>query len=189
MSASTYDRRERARLHRAGRAAQKASRRREPEEPIERHTWIGVDLARFRGAPRSRTLVPLVALALVVALCVASLRIDLIRTRYAVAASLGQEQALIEEQRALIVRLRALRDPSVLAALARERGYRPAERVIALVDPMPGPRATTDPAGDVPLTRGFARAALSEEGALPLPAVAAPPPGLRTPAPNAEGGR
>jgi len=189
VSASNYDRRERARLHRAGRAARIAAPRSEPEEPTERRSWIGVDLARFQGAPRSRTLVPLIALALVVALGVAALRIDLIRTRYAVAASLDQEQTLIEEQRALIVRLRALRDPSVLAALARKRGYRPAERVIVLADPMPGPRATTDPAGDVPFTRGFARAALSEEGTLPLPAVAAPPPGWSTPAPNAEGGR
>ncbi|MCR9097546.1 MAG: hypothetical protein NXI30_25290 [bacterium] len=178
MSAGTFDRRNRAQA-RAARAMRRAAERRGEVAPEERRSWIGVDLAKVPLAPRSRTLVPLIAVALVAALGVAALRIDLIRTRYALAANLEQEQTLLEDQRALIVRLRGLRDPSVLAALAQERGYRPAERVIALADPMPGPITTTDPTGVLPDARDFA-AAVSGSA---LPAVSAGPP----PALSAEG--
>jgi hypothetical protein len=79
--------------------------------------------------------------ALLVALGVASLRIDLIRTRYALAAAIAEEKELIKEQRALIVRKRTLRDPVALAVMARERGFRAADSVHRVWDPMP-PAAT-----------------------------------------------
>ena len=174
MSAGTFDRRSRAEA-RAARAMRRAAETRGGDAPEERRSWIGVDLANVSFAPRSRTFVPLIAVALVAALGVAALRIDLIRTRYALAANLEQEQTLLEEQRALIVRLRGLRDPAVLAALARERGFRPAERVIALTDPMPGPLQTTDPTGALPDARGFA-AFESPPRTADLPAVSSGPP-------------
>ena len=178
MSAGTVDRRSRV-LARAASALRLAAEHRRETPREERRSWIGVDLAKVSFAPRSRTFVPLIAVALLAALGVAALRIDLIRTRYALAANLEQEQSLLEEQRALIVTLRGLRDPSVLAALAQERGFRPAERVIALSDPMPGPITTTGPAGPLPDARGFA--ALEPRSADSLPAVSSgPPPAERT---------
>lgn len=176
MSASAADRGR----HERERAARPRPARRDAQEEADRRSWIGVDLARFGARPRSRTLAPLVVLALVVALAIVALRIDLIRTRYALAERLAEQQTKQEEQRALIVRLRGLRDPSVLAALARERGYRPAERVITLPDPMPGPLPGTDPTGG----RSFARLATLDTtadatGEAPhalLPPVGAGPP-------------
>jgi len=177
MSAGTFDRRSRARV-RAARAMRRAAADRETPSEERRSTWIGVDLALVSLAPRSRTFVPLIAVALVAALGVSALRIDLIRTRYALAENLDQEKALLEDQRALIVRLRGLRDPSVLAALARERGYRPAERVIALEDPMPGPIRATDPTGALGAMRGFAAVEAENGGdtGAALPAVSSGPP-------------
>ncbi|MEM9176717.1 MAG: hypothetical protein AAGC67_15945 [Myxococcota bacterium] len=178
MSAGTLEPRKRARA-RADRALRRAAARRgeaptDEGEPAEapRRSWIGVDLAHVTRTPRSGTFVPLIAVALVAALGVAALRIDLIRTRYAMAAHLAQEQTLLEEQRALIVRLRGLRDPSTLAALARERGFRPAERVVVLTDPMPGPLPTTDPTGALPGASGFA----ADLRALPAVSAGPPPP-------------
>jgi hypothetical protein len=116
-----------------------STRRRDPQPPakVRRESWIGVDFAPLANAPSSRSFIPLLVLALIVALGVASLRIDLIRTRYALAEAMAAEQTLIEEQRALIVRQRRLRDPAVLATLAAERGYRSAESVRTMPDPMP----------------------------------------------------
>lgn len=172
MSASTFDRGDRQSARAARAVRMGAAKRTETEEP--RRSWIGVDLARVSLAPRSRTFVPLIVVALVAALGVAALRIDLIRTRYALAANLAEEQTLMEEQRALIVRLRGLRDPSALAALAEERGFRPAERVIALTDPMPGPRTMTDPAGALANLESFAAFEATETES--LPAVSSGPP-------------
>jgi len=124
-----------------------------------RDGWIGVDFARFTTAPRSRTWLPLLVLALAVALAIAALRIDLIRTRYALMDTMKQEQMLIEAHRALIVDKLRLRDPALLATLAEARGYRPAEVVRTLVDPMP---VRTSPSQA-------------------LPSVAAGPPSTHTP--------
>ncbi|MBK7950387.1 MAG: hypothetical protein IPK00_16950 [Deltaproteobacteria bacterium] len=69
---------------------------------------------------------------------VAALRIDLLRTRYAVSTVMERENELIEEQRQLIVRRRQLRDPVALAVKARERGFRPPAHVVSLPDPTLG---------------------------------------------------
>lgn len=105
--------------------------------------WIGLDLARFGAQRPSRALLPLLIMGLVVALGVAALRIDLIRTRYALAAAMDQENALIAKQHELIVRKRQLRDPVELAVLARARGFQPADTVRTLTDPMPVPSAAS----------------------------------------------
>jgi len=97
--------------------------------------WIGVDFSGEDEARPARRLLPLLVLALVVALGVSALRIDLIRTRYAMASVLAEEKALIEEQRSLIVKRRQLRDPVELATLARERGFRPLSAGFSLPDP------------------------------------------------------
>lgn len=146
------------------------------EDPAEatsaHHGWIGVDFAGWpdwAAAPSSRTWLPLVTLALALALGIAALRIDLIRTRYALADVVAREEALLAEQRELIARKRSLRSPTVLARLARERGFRPVAAARVLTDPMPG-----EPS-DAPIPpEAFATA----ETAGPLPDVAAPPPGV-----------
>ena len=132
-----------------------------PKNP-KRRGWIGVDFAHLGTSRPSRALLPLLILASLVALGVAALRIDLIRTRYALAAAMEEEKGLIADQHALIVAKRRLRDPVDLAVLARERGFRPAEATRSLTDPMP----TTDVVS--PNIRPIARPA--------LPAVAADPP-------------
>ena len=114
-------------------------RRRPPAEPDAsrdpERAWIGIDLSGDRDPRRNRVLIPLLGVALVAALGIAALRIDLIRTRYAVAAAMDEEKALLEEQRALIVRKRQLRDPVELDVQARARGFRPPTRVFSMPEP------------------------------------------------------
>ncbi len=102
------------------------------------HEWIGIDFSGRKRPRRMRMLIPLLGFALVVALGIAALRIDLIRVRYALAAATKKEEALMNEQRMLIVRRRALRDPVELATQARDRGFRPPTRVLSLPDPVGG---------------------------------------------------
>jgi len=97
--------------------------------------WIGFDFSGVHDPRRTKALVALLLVALISALGVAALRIDLIRTRYAVAASMEAENTLIEEQRALIARKRQLRDPTALAVEARARGFRPPAHVYTVPDP------------------------------------------------------
>ena len=112
------------------------------DDAPERDGWIGVDFAHLVTPPSSRSWVPLVALALLAALGVSALRIDLIRTRYALAETMATEKSMIQDQRDLIVRQRRLRDPAVLTALARERGFRPILAAQTLPDPMPHSEST-----------------------------------------------
>lgn len=97
--------------------------------------WIGVDFSGEREVSHSRVWIPLLAMALAAALTVVALRIDLIRTRYALAAALGEEQTLLEEQRALVVRKRELLDPMSLSIEARRRGFGPPAHVFSLPEP------------------------------------------------------
>lgn len=116
------------------RAKERVSLRNLPELPRPQ-SWIGVDLAGEDSSRNARRLLPLLVLALVTALSIAALRIDLIRIRYAMASVVERETELREEQRNLIVRRRQLRDPTELAAQARLRGFRPAAQVIILREP------------------------------------------------------
>ncbi len=111
--------------------------------------WIGVDFSGEDGARPARRLLPLLVLALIVALGVSALRIDLIRTRYAMAAIQAEEEALIEEQRNLIIKRRQLRDPVELAIQARERGFRPLSTVLSVPDPVVGASGGPRPIADV----------------------------------------
>lgn len=103
---------------------------------MPRRKWVGVDFAGKRNPPRSHVLIPLLMVAIVAALGVAALRIDLIRIRYAMAATMAEESTLLEEQRALIVRKRARLDPIELAIQARMRGFGPPAHVFTLPDPV-----------------------------------------------------
>lgn len=113
----------------------RASERPVATGPVARQAWVGVDLSNEPVRPAPRGLYPLVLLAVVAALGVAALRIDLLRTRYAVSAGMERENELREEQRQLIVRRRQLRDPALLAVQARERGFKPPAHVLTLPDP------------------------------------------------------
>ena len=66
------------------------------------------------------------------ALCLVALRVDILRTRYALAEALEHEQKLLAERRDLTVEMRRLRDPARLTSLARKRGFVRPERVIDL---------------------------------------------------------
>lgn len=128
MSASTWPDRNRRRT---------TPRPKRSETPRRKRDWIGFDFANFATSQPSSALLPLLVLSLIVALGLAALRIDLIRTRYALATAMADERRLIEEQHALIVRKLQGRDPKELAMLARERGFHPAKIARTLADPMP----------------------------------------------------
>ena len=98
---------------------------------------VGRDLARVRLAgtrgPRSRV-IWLIA-ALIASVGLAALRIDIFRLGYALAEAVGTEQALLEEQSVWTARKATLADPTRLAELAEERGFRRPTEVIEL-DPV-----------------------------------------------------
>ena len=129
--------------------------------------WIGVDFSHFGAQRPSRALLPLLIMGLVVALGIAALPIDLIRTRYALAAATDREKELIAGQHDLIVQKRQLRDPVELAVLARTRGFRPAGTVRTLADPMPSAVAPSPglPSGSLPHVSAAATDRTTEEAA------------------------
>jgi len=105
---------------------------------------IGRDLAGmpFRSNTRNR-LLPIALLgALIAALCLAALRVDLIRQRYDLAEAMKTEKQLLEQKRLMTAQDRRLRDPARLARLAAERGFVRPERLIDIqtLDVAAGPR-------------------------------------------------
>jgi hypothetical protein len=74
----------------------------------------------------------LLAVALVAALALAALRVDLIRVRYGLADAVAQEKALLEQRRETLARVRTLRDPARLATLAKDYGLTRPDRIIEL---------------------------------------------------------
>jgi hypothetical protein len=113
------------------------NRRRHPSGRRRRRSrgnLAGRDLARVRVAPRSRRqlLAMLLTGALLAGFSLAALRIDILRLRYALAEALAQQQVVLEEHRVATARLEALRNPARLAALAKQRGLSPPQRVIEL---------------------------------------------------------
>jgi len=111
-----------------------AARRRPPAVPLA----AGRDLSRPADPPRRRVpprqLAVVAAGAVCAALLLVALRVDSIRQRYRLADAVRSEQALLEQQRRLMVDVRRLRHPLRLAELGRELGLGRAERVIALGD-------------------------------------------------------
>lgn len=103
----------------------------------KRSDLIGRDLAPMcHGVSRRRRLLPAALVgALMGALCLAALRIDLIRQGYDLAAAMREEQELLEEHHLLTARVRSLRDPARLARLARRLDFERPERVIELGTP------------------------------------------------------
>ena len=103
----------------------------------KRSDLIGRDLAPIRREANRRSRLLPVALvgALLAALCLAALRIDLIRQRYALAAAMREEKELLEEHHLLTARVRSLRDPARLARLAHRLDFERPKRVIEIGTP------------------------------------------------------
>jgi len=100
---------------------------------------VGIDMAPELREHRNRFIVPIIASAIVAALLLVGLRIDLIRMQYAVAEASSIEQELLDEKQALTVEMRRLRDPSRLVERASALGFERPQRVIDLpASPTPG---------------------------------------------------
>ena len=112
-------------------------RRRSKTAGRTRGDLVGRDLAPIRRKmDRRRRLLPVVLVgALMAALCLAALRIDLIRQGYALAAAMREEKELLEERRLLTARVRSLRDPARLARLASRLDFERPGRVIEIGPP------------------------------------------------------
>jgi hypothetical protein len=95
---------------------------------------VGRDLAPLHRAEgkRRRLLSVLLTGCLLATLGLTALRIDLIRQRYALAAAMREEKQLLEEHRMLTARVRSLRDPARLTAMAHELGFERPAGVIQL---------------------------------------------------------
>lgn len=102
-----------------------------------RRNRVSRDVSRSEPVARVRRrgLTVLLATALLGALGVAALRVDLIRVRYGLAEAVREEKALFGERRAAVTRVRALRDPTRLGQLAEERGFVRPTRIGALPAP------------------------------------------------------
>jgi hypothetical protein len=120
---------------------------------------IGLDVSRPPVRLRTRTWVPIIAAAVVGAMFLAVLRMDVIRMRFALAQAFKEELRLEEVKRERTVRMRQLRDPAVLARNAERLGFRRAERLIDLdafgVPPAMAP--LLDPADSIQLASLTAR--------------------------------
>ncbi|MEE8581308.1 MAG: hypothetical protein V3T33_06930 [Myxococcota bacterium] len=79
-----------------------------------------------------RVIAPGFVAALVAALLLVALRIDVIRMRYGLAEAVSSERRLLEEKNELTVAMRRLRHPSRLAEHARRLGFVRPEHVIFL---------------------------------------------------------
>lgn len=102
---------------------------------------IGLDIGPPTKRLRLRAIVPIMLTVLFVALGFAALRTDLVRIRYALVEKMKQEQALLGEQRNLIAKMRARRDPVQLAEKARELGFVRPRQLIDLPSERPRQRA------------------------------------------------
>ena len=109
-----------------------------------RGNLIGRDLARTRlpAGGRRRLFPALLTGAVLAALGLAALRVEVIRQRYALAEVMQEQKRLFEERAVLTAQMRSLRDPARLARLAREMQFGRPERVVDLAarPPSAGPR-------------------------------------------------
>jgi cell division protein FtsL len=97
-----------------------------------RRDLVGIDVAHGRLRSRPTLFLPLLIAILVAALFLVGLRSELTAMRYAIPEALAQEEQLRAEKRALTVEMRRLRDPSLLAARAREMGFVHPEQIVEL---------------------------------------------------------
>jgi hypothetical protein len=95
---------------------------------------VGRDFSREAEPARSRVALwaALVGGALIAALLTTSLRVDILRLRYALGEAVKEEATLLERSRVLTVARRELRDPHHLRRLAEQRGFVRPGRVIHL---------------------------------------------------------
>jgi hypothetical protein len=110
--------------------------------PRGRVELVGRDFADPPRRVRSRAGLRLpIALGMIVAaLLLVTLRVHILRVRYALAEVASREEALLEEKRRMTVRVRELRDPTRLHRLAAERGFGRPDRVLSLALPAPPAR-------------------------------------------------
>jgi hypothetical protein len=112
---------------------------------------VGRDFARVRlsaTGTRARPLRVLLVTAFACAFAIAALRIDILRVRYALGEAVSEEKALVLELRSRSAELESLRDPSRLAELAREQGFRRPDRLLVVA-----PQAADSPAQPVTAER------------------------------------
>lgn len=100
------------------------------KEPVGRLNLIGLDMAPQRHTERNQMLLPMIVAAVLGALLLVGLRMDVVRMSYASADSVALERALLDEKRDITVSLLRLRDPKLLGERAAELGFVKAERVI-----------------------------------------------------------
>jgi hypothetical protein len=102
--------------------------------PRTRVELVGRDFADPPRRARSRAglRLPIALGAIVAALLLVTLRVHILRVRYALAEVASREEALLEEKRRMTVRVRELRDPARLHRLAAERGFGRPDRVLTL---------------------------------------------------------
>ena len=101
-------------------------------EPVGRLDLIGLDMAPERRAPRSQTVVPVIAAVVVAAMILVGLRMDVLRMRYASAEALTLERRLLDEKRSITVSLLRMREPKLLSERAGKLGFATPDRVINL---------------------------------------------------------
>jgi hypothetical protein len=123
--------RERAQLF-AEPAAPEAGARSGAARP--RSEIVGRDLAEAprRAQSRARLRLPIALGAIAAALLLVTLRVEILRLRYALAEVASEEQELLERSRELTVRVRELRDPARLRRLAAARGFGRPDRVLSV---------------------------------------------------------
>jgi hypothetical protein len=85
-----------------------------------------------RVRSRARLRLPIAVGTILGALLLVTLRVHILRVRYALAEVASQEEALLERKRQMTVRVRELRDPARLHKLAAELGFARPERVITI---------------------------------------------------------
>ncbi len=94
-----------------------------------------------RGALRALAL-PALAVAVIAALGMTTLRSAIVDLRYQLAERVHEERSLEEQRRALTAQVQRLRDPKRLTRIARERGFvRPSQ----VIDLGPAPVGTERP--------------------------------------------
>ncbi len=119
----------------------RGGRTRHSNRKTSRFSAMGAGLGRLN--PRSqdslfppRLVVPALVAAVSVALGMAALRIDLIRTRYEIGMNYSSERNLNREIAGLTARMRELRDPLRLSQRAKALGFVPPQQVIDLPPPV-----------------------------------------------------
>lgn len=119
-----------------GRSARRGTAR-SAQRKTSRLSAMGAGLGRLNPRSRDslfppRLVVPALVAAVTVALGMAALRIDLIRTRYEIGMNYSAEKALNREIAGLTARMRKLRDPLRLTQHAKALGFVPPQQVIDL---------------------------------------------------------